>query len=116
LLDEQTQKLAEATRERRDFERRALIEAAVVGVERAAALTSRQCQALSRMMNDELDDLNGELVTNWRATCACQIARVDDARLTLVVTDIQLPFVKRHQAAIVEAARQFEQATSNAAP
>lgn len=115
LLDEQKRKLADAARERRDFERRALIEAAVVGFERAAALTSRQCEELSLVLDAALAEIGQDTADNWRAACARQIAQVEDARLAAVVTDVQLPFVKRHQAAIGEAAAQFEQA-SDAAP
>jgi hypothetical protein len=108
LLDEQKRKLADAARERREFQRRALVEAAVVGFERAAALTSRQCHELSFVMNEALSENEDEPTVKWRAACVSTIARVDDEKLALVLSDLQLPFGKRHQAAIKEAARQFE--------
>ena len=108
LLDEQKQKLAEAARERYKFQRRATIEAALVGFERAAALTARQCQALWLMLNEALDEPDDERIGHSRAACAQRLRKSTTRNWQLSSARFNSPLVKRCQLATAEAARQFE--------
>jgi hypothetical protein len=107
LLDDQEQKLALAARERREFQRQAIVAVAVVGFERAAALTSPQCEELSRVFNETLAAHDGESTDNWRIACLREIAQLDENKLRPVLAPIQQPDAKRHQDQITQAAQQL---------
>ncbi|HVA51408.1 MAG TPA: hypothetical protein VNH11_34015 [Pirellulales bacterium] len=114
LDGEQREKLAAARRARREFQRRSLVESAVAGFERAAALTPQQCEQLSSTIEAALaeSDLDAD---DWRVQTVSAIAQLPAEKLAMIFDDVQQAAASRHQVQIAEALRQFEARTANAA-
>ncbi|HEV3342943.1 MAG TPA: hypothetical protein VG125_21395 [Pirellulales bacterium] len=112
LRDAQKQKLICAERERREFHRRALVEAAVAGFEQVAALTSHECEELSLALNGALaEDL--DTGDDPCLKCLQSLAQFPVERLGAIFSDIRRPAAMRHQAQIAGAARQFAARVAN---
>jgi hypothetical protein len=104
LVGEQREKLVQS---RRDFQRRALVEAVVVGFECSAALTAQQCEELSRVLNGTLADEDLSGTTDWRLECVRRIVDLPLEKIGHVLFDFQLDAARRHQQRLAEAGRQF---------
>lgn len=107
LIDEQKQKLAVAQRERRAFQRQALIAAAVIRFERGAALTAAQCRELADLIARSLADVDLSS-PGWREACLRTIAGLRDEKLRPLCFDCQLPALVGAQSQLAEAVGQLE--------
>jgi hypothetical protein len=125
LSAEQKVKLASAWRERREFQRRALAEAVVIGFERSAALTSAQCEELSSVLDRALaageEAAALQTLPNQRAASdghierLRRIASLPDKTLRPLFFDFQWPAATRQQGRLAETARRMEaRAAANA--
>ncbi|HWB13297.1 MAG TPA: hypothetical protein VG826_28990 [Pirellulales bacterium] len=72
LGEDQKKRLAESDRERRDFQRQALVEAMAVGFESSAAITAEQRVELSGVLAAALTDVDLQ-ATDWRLECVQRI-------------------------------------------
>ena len=109
----QRRKLAAARRERRDFQQQVLVELAVTGFERSAALTSQQCEQLSSAIAAALPDGDRE-ADDWRLRAVHAIAQLPAETLE-ILDEAQQAAVSQHQAQIAAALQQFEAQTMKAA-
>jgi hypothetical protein len=107
LLDEQKQKLAAAGRERRAFQREALVALVVLGFERCAALTAAQCEALTTML-DEAAPFDEESPNDWRVDFLQRIAQLPEQKLRPIFFDFQWPAASQQLAKLAGEARHFQ--------
>lgn len=107
LLDEQKQKLAEADRRRRDFQRQSLVESVVLGFATAASLTSQQCDLLATALRTESPD-DDPRTADWRLSFLRRLAQLPDERFRSIAHDFQWDCILRQQLHVAEAARQYE--------
>lgn len=112
LVDEQKQKLATAERQRRAFQRRALIAAVVLRLQRAAALTAEQCGKLTNLVAERLDQTDAPS-SDWRRRCLSQIAGIPEETLRACCFDFQFAPLVREQSQLGELADRLETMTDN---
>ncbi|MGH7137950.1 MAG: hypothetical protein ACREHD_19550, partial [Pirellulales bacterium] len=107
LLDDQKARLASADRERRDFQRQALVEAIVAGFEVAASLTADQYDALNAALNAELADASDSATLDWRLECLRRVSQLPEERLRPIFFDFQWPYVRERQEQLAAPAQLF---------
>lgn len=113
LIDDQQTKLAAADARRRALQRQALVEAVVAGFERAAALTSSQCDVLAKLLNDTIADVDAESSDDWRIECLRQMAQLPFERLKPMLFDFQEAGALHQHAQLIESARHLENLRAN---
>lgn len=109
LTGEQRAKLAIAERGRHDFRRQALVEAAVVGFERSAALTCAQCIELHQAFQEAIADSPEASPIN----CLRTIARLPREKLRPIFADQQWPAIERQLSELEEVARRLDEEMRN---
>ncbi|HWB12570.1 MAG TPA: EF-hand domain-containing protein [Pirellulales bacterium] len=107
LPEEQRRGLEVAARERREFQRQALVEAIVIGFERAASLTGAQCEALANLYDRALADLDTIPAADWRAECMLRVIHLSFDQVRPLVFDFQVSAAERRHAELADSARQF---------
>lgn len=113
LSDEQRAKLAIAERGRHDFRRQALVEAAVVGFERSAALTCAQCIELHGMLYEVAADCPA--TPHWQLDCLRAITGLPHEKLRPIFADPQWPAIVRQLIQLQEVARRLDEEAQNKA-
>lgn len=118
LSAEQKKKLAAAWRERREFQRQALAEVAVVGFERSAALTSAQCEKLSSALYEALAAGDKDAAqqapadqgpaSDWQIECLRRIASLPDETLQPLFLDFQWLSAMRQRERLAATTRRME--------
>ncbi|MGH7136355.1 MAG: hypothetical protein ACREHD_11485 [Pirellulales bacterium] len=108
LSEEQKQRLAAAERERRAFERQAIVAAAVIGFEHAALLTAEQCDALAEALNAALADDDHSDRLDDRLFWADGMARLPEEKLRPLFADFQWPLAQGRQKWLAEAVKELE--------
>ena len=93
--------------ERREFQRRAIVEAAVVGFEGAASLTSRQCEELSQKVDNALAE-RCQKGNNWRIESLSIISQLPPAVFAEMLDAPQQAAVARRQAEIATSLQEFD--------
>jgi hypothetical protein len=105
LLEEQKQRLVESDRERRDFYRKSLVEAVVIGFESCAALTAEQCERLSLALNGALADADLRETPDWRLDCVRRVIELPEEEVRPILFDFQVNAVRGHKQHLAAAAR-----------
>ncbi|HVX12877.1 MAG TPA: hypothetical protein VHC22_16965 [Pirellulales bacterium] len=108
LCDDQKRRLMIAERERRELQRRSLVDAVVVGFERAAALTSQQCVDLSTALNNRLVEGGDAAEGDWRIESVRRIATLPDEWWHPYLYEEQWPAIGSRQALLIEEIRQVD--------
>lgn len=116
LSDEQKQRLAAAERERRAFQRQAIVAAAVIGFERSALLTADQCDALAEALNAALADDDRSDRLNDRLFWVSRITRVPEDNLRTLFLDFQWPLARAQQERLAKAVKELEAQQKPAGP
>jgi hypothetical protein len=106
LLEEQKGRLKAAARARSEFQRKALVEAIVTGFERAASLTSAQCDAVAGIFSDALADFDTD-DPSWRSEYMRRLIHLPFDELRPLLFDFQLAASERQLAELADSARQF---------
>ncbi|HEV3025453.1 MAG TPA: hypothetical protein VGX76_23440, partial [Pirellulales bacterium] len=105
LLDEQTQKRSAAERERVRFQQQSMVAALVAGYERAAALTSAQCEKLSSILNEGLGASESK---DWRMDCLRRLVQVPVESLDRICLDSQRSAAGQHRSQLLNVPVQVE--------
>ena len=116
LSDEQNERLATAERERRAFDRQAIVAAAVIGFERSALLTADQCDALAEALNAALADDDRSDRLDDRLFWASRITRVPEETLRPLFVDFQWPLAQAQQERLAKAVKELEAQQKPAGP
>lgn len=116
LREEQKQRWLTAQRERLALQQQAMIEAVVGGYERAAVLTSAQCEKLSSALHKAFVDLDLDSAPNWRMDFLHCLAKVSIASFDGVCFDFQGPAALDQQAHLSKIAVQSRAGELFAAP
>jgi hypothetical protein len=116
LNKEQKQELATAEDERFRFRRLAFVEAVVVGLERFAALTSDQCDALAAMFLQVISEADEGATGNWRCRALRGIGQIPEENTKPVFFDFQWTAAQKQFMQLIESAEEVEaQAAGQAA-
>jgi hypothetical protein len=116
LSDEQKERLAAAHRERRAFERQAIVAAAVVGFERAALMTAEQCDSFAAALDDALANSDESDIADDRLFAALRIGGISDNELRPFFSDFQWPLAVGQQARLSAAAKELAAQQKPTAP
>jgi Ca2+-binding EF-hand superfamily protein len=108
LLDEQKHKLSAAERERLAFQQKSLVAAVVASYERAAGLTSQQCEKLSSSLGDALGRPDAEVAGDWRLKCLRRLEQVPVESLDGICLDFQRPAMGQHRSQLLNVPVQVE--------
>ncbi|HWB13298.1 MAG TPA: hypothetical protein VG826_28995 [Pirellulales bacterium] len=106
LTAEQMERLTVAESERREFRRRALVEAVVVGFGRSASLTAAQCDLLAQTFNDALSA--GDAVDQPAGECLRMVGELPEEKLRSICAREQWPAFRRQLALLSRIASQLE--------
>ncbi|MGH8164627.1 MAG: hypothetical protein ACREP1_09865, partial [Rhodanobacteraceae bacterium] len=95
LGDEQKQKVRAALRDRRQFHWQALIETAVAGFERSAALSSAQCEALAAALCEATVEFDVQTTADWRVDGLRRFAQRTEENGGALFLDFQRPAIRQ---------------------